>query len=189
MMKNKISFVGLAAGISSLILVGISLFIPWWQLTGGDPANFQVNFSPVNFSLSHSGVVVAIPLILALNIACLLTLLASGIVLTIYAVKPCESYSKQLLGFGYRKPLYIVVAFIAVLIALPLIIQSFAGFSLPVNGSATITPSGSDGSANVSAVLEWPFYFSIVVAGLSVAARLVHGKIAKPSPLPTTTAS
>ena len=156
----------------------------WWQLTAGNPANVQVNFSPVNFNLSHSGTGVAIPLILALNIACLLTLLASGIVLTIYAVKPVEPYSKRLLGFGYKKPIYTVVAFTAILIALPLIIHAFAGFALPVYGSATITPHGSNGSAYVSAVLEWPFYFGIVVAGLSIAARLVHGKIVKPTPLP-----
>ncbi len=183
-MQKKINFIALAAGISSLLLIAISMFVPWWQFTAGNPANVQVNFSPVDFNLSHSGAAVAIPLILALNIACLLTLLASAIVMTIYAVQPAKPYSKQLLGFGYRKPLYTVVAFAAILIAIPLIVRAFAGFSLPVNGSATVTPSGSNGSAYVSAVLGWPFYFGIVVAGLCIASRLVHGKIIKPTPLP-----
>lgn len=183
-MQIKINFIALAAGISSLVLIAISMFVPWWQFTAGNPANVQVNFSPVNFSLSHSGVGVAIPLILALNIACLLTLLASGIVLTIYAVQPTKPFSKQLLGFGYKKPLYTVVAFAAILIVIPLIVHAFAGISLPINGSATVAPPGSNGSAYVTSALQWPFYFSIVVAGLSVAAKLVHGKVVKPTPLP-----
>ncbi len=178
-MQTKINFIALAAGVSSLLLIAISMFVPWWRFTIGNPANVQVSFSPVNFDMSHSGTSIAMPLVFALNIACLLTMVASGIILTIYALKPAESYSKQLLGFGYKKPLYTVVAFVAILIAIPLITQSFAGFTLPINGSATLSPPGSNGSANVSAALEWPFYFAIVVAGLCVVARVFHGKVAK----------
>lgn len=184
MMENKINFVALAAGISSLVLIAISMFVPWWQFTIGSPANVQVNFSPVNFNFSHSGTSISIPLIWALNIACLLTLLAGALILTIYAVKPTKSYSKQLLGFGYKKPLYTVVAFVAILAALTLVLQFAAGINFPINGSAIISPKGSSQSASASAVLEWPFYFAVVVAGLSVAARLVHGKVTKPAVLP-----
>lgn len=184
MMQNKINFIALAAGIASLLLIVVSLFVPWWQLTLSSPANVQVDFSPVNFSVSHSGTLLAIPLVFALNIACLLTLLAGAIILTIYAVKPTKSYSKQLLGFGYKKPLYTVAAFVAVLIAVPLVLQVVAGINLPVNGSAIVSAKGANQSASGSAILEWPFYFAIVVAGLSVAARIVHGRVTKPSVLP-----
>jgi len=184
MMENKINFIALAAGISSLILVAISFFVPWWKITFGSPANVLVNFSPVNVNFSHSGVAVNIPLIWALNVACLLTLLAGGIILSIYAVKPTKPYSKNLLGFGYNKPLFTLVAFIAILIAVPIVLQAFAGFSLPINGVATISPKGANGSAIVTTALEWPFYFAIVVTGLCVAARVVHGKIFKQPPLP-----
>ena len=119
-MGNKINFIALAAGISSLILVAISFFVPWWKFTFGSPANVQVNFSPVNVNFAHSGAAVNIPLIWALNVACLLTLLAGGIILTIYAVKPTKPYSKNLLGFGYKKPLFTLVAFIVILIAVPI---------------------------------------------------------------------
>lgn len=136
-MMEKINFIALAAGISSLLLIAISYFVPWWQFKAGSPANFQLNFSPVNFSISHSGGSIVVPLVLALNIACLLTLLAGGITLTIYALKPTQSYSKQLLGFGYKKPIYTLVTFIAILIAVPILIQFVTGVSVPL----TVQPS------------------------------------------------
>ena len=187
-MMQKINFIALAAGISSLLLIAISYFVPWWQFSAGSPANFQINFSPVNVNFTHSGASIAIPLVLALNIACLLTLLAGGITLTIYALKPTKSYSKQLLGFGYTKPIFTLVAFIAILIAAPIIIQAFTGVSVPINGSAIISPKGSSQSASASAVLNWPFYFAIVVTGLSIAGRFYHRRINKPTlvtPTPT----
>jgi hypothetical protein len=179
MMRNKINFIALAAGISSLILIVTSFFVPWWQFSAGSPASVQVNFSPVNFNVSHSGSSVAIPLILALNIACLLTLLAGAITLTIYSLKPTQPYSKQLLGFGYKKPIYTLAAFIAILIAVPILMQVLIGISIPINGSAVISPNGSNQSASVSAVLNWPFYFAFVVTGLSIAARFYHRSLSK----------
>jgi hypothetical protein len=179
-MMQKINFIGLAAGISSLLLVVISFIVPWWQFSAGSPANVQVNFSPVNFNVSHAGTSLAIPLVLALNVACLLTLLAGGIILTIYALKPTEPYSKQLLGFGYKKPLYTLVAFIAILIAVPILMQVLIGISVPINGSAIISPNGSNQSANVSTVINWPFYFAIVVTGLCIATRFYHRNLNKP---------
>ena len=178
-MMEKINFIALAAGISSLLLIAISYFVPWWQFKAGSPANFQLNFSPVNFSISHSGGSIVVPLVLALNIACLLTLLAGGITLTIYALKPTQSYSKQLLGFGYKKPIYTLVTFIAILIAVPILIQFVTGVSVPVNGPAIISPNGSNQSASASAVINWPFYFAIAVTGLSIAARFYHRSLIK----------
>jgi len=179
-METKINFVALAAGISSLLLIAISLFVPWWQFSVGSPANVQINFSPVNFNFSHASTSIAIPLVSAVNIACLLTLLAGGIILTIYALKPTEPYSKQLLGFGFKKPIYTLVAFTAILIAVPIIMQVLVGISVPINGSAIISPNGSNQSASVSTLINWPFYFAIVVAGLCVGARLYHRNITKP---------
>jgi len=179
-MQNKINFIALAAGISSLALIAVSMFVPWWQFTVSSPANVQINFSPVNFNISHASTAIVIPLILALNVACLLTLLAGAIILTIYAVKPTEPYSKQLLGFGYKKPLYTLVAFIALLIAVPIILQALVGISIPINGSAIISPNGSSQSASATTLLNWPFYFAIVVTGLCVAARLYHRNLNKP---------
>ena len=196
MQLNKINFIALAAGISTLILVAVSIFFPWWTFTagtGGNPADVKVNFSPVNFNLVVNGASVAIPLVLALNIACLLTLLAGGIVLTIYSVKPVQPYSKQLLGFGYKKPLYILVIFIAELIAIPLAIKAFGGLSFPLGGAATLqlpqnwSSSGSSQIISVSTALGWPFYFAILATALSIAARFYHRKITVPEAVPPAT--
>jgi hypothetical protein len=196
-MMQKINFVAMAAGISTLLLIVLSLFVPWWQFTAINPANVQVNFSPVNLNLIVSGSTVAIPLVLALNIACLLTLLASGLILLIYSVKPTQPYSKRLLGFGYKQPLIILVFFIIEITTIPLLMQAIGGFNLPINGAATImipqkfTSNSSNTSLNVSAVFGWTFYFAIVVSGLNIAARIYHRKIASspilsPSPASTT---
>jgi len=109
-------------------------------------------------------------------------LLAGGITLLIYSVKPAQPYSKRLLGFGYKKPLYVLVAFIVALIAVPIALQAIVGLALPLMGSASITlpqtmSNGSNTSINVSAIFEWPFYFAIIATALSIAAKLYHRKI------------
>ncbi len=190
---QKINFIALAAGISTLLLIAISELVPWWQFTALNLANVQVNFSPVNFNLVVSGSAIAIPLVSAVNIACLLLLLAGGLTLTIYAVKPTEPYSKRLLNYGYKIPLMVLVSFIAEVVSVPLIMQSVVGINLPLNGAATIslpqqfTSSSSPVSLNVSAAFNWPFYFAIIVAVLSVIAKIYHRKIgskSNTSPLP-----
>ena len=183
-MQNKINIVALIAGISSLLLIAISLFVPWWRFTVGSPAIANANFSPVNFNLALFGSPVTIPLIFAMNLACILTLASGGIILLIYSVKPDKSYSKRLLGFGYKKPLYAVIIFVIELISLTVVAKAFSGFSVPLIGSgvlqipSTMIPgNGVSVSVNVLAAFEWPFYFAIAVAGLCVAARLYHRKI------------
>lgn len=190
-MMQKINIIALAAALSTLVLIAISLFVPWWQFTALNPANIQVNFSPVNLNLIASGSAVSIPLVLALNISCLLTLLAGSLTLLIYSLKPDQSYSKRLLGFGYKQLLIVLVLFIVELITIPLIVQVVAGFSLPINGAATVivpqkfASNGSSTSFGASAVFEWPFYFAIAVGALSIAARVYHRKIAvNPVPPP-----
>ena len=101
----------------------------------------------------------------------------------IYSVKPNKSYSKKLLGFGYKKPLYAVILFVAAIISMSFIVPEFSGFSFPLAGSAaislpqTMTPDGANISVNVSAAFVWPFYFAIVVAGLCITARIYHRKV------------
>ncbi len=183
-MQNKINLIALIAGISSLLLIAISVFVPWWRVTVGNPAIASVNFSPVYFNLALFGTPITIPLILAMNIACILTLAAGGTIMLIYSIKPDKSYSKRLLGFGYKKPLYAVILFVIELIGLTVLAKAFSGFSVPLIGagvlnipSTMIPGSGVNVSVNVLAAFEWPFYFAIVVAGLCIATKFYHRKI------------
>ena len=186
-MNGKINWVGVAGGIATLLLIVVSLFVPWWRFTVGkatvgNPAFAEANFSPVNLNFSILGNSLSIPLIWALNMAALLSLASGGIIMLIYSVKPDKPYSKKLLGFSYNKPLFAVVLFVVELVALALLAKSLAGFNVPLMGSGNIQlPQMAQGvsiSVSVLAAFEWPFYFAIVVAGLCVAARLYHRKIA-----------
>jgi hypothetical protein len=180
----KINIIALIAGIASLVLIAVSVFVPWWQFTVGNPTPLaQVNFSPLNFNMDLLGTSITTPLIFALNIACFLTLLSGSIVMIIYSVKPHKSYSKKLLGFGWTKPLYAVILFVLEIVVLVVIANMFVGFKLPINGSATVQPPSGmlpgdmSLAVNVFAYFQWPFYLSIAVAALSVAARIYHRKI------------
>ncbi len=189
-MHNKINILALIAGISTLVLIVVSIFVPWWQLAIGSPAIASVGVSPVNLNLDLLGNVFTIPIIYALNIASALTLASGGIVMLIYSVKPNQPYSNKLLGFGYKKPLYAVILFIISMFALSYLVQRFSGFAFPLLGSSSLSlpqgmaPDGVNISVAVSAGFGWPFYFAIVVAGLCVAARLYHPKVKVDTALP-----
>ena len=180
---QKINVIALVAGISTLLLIAISIFVPWWQFTVGNPAIASVNVSPVNWNLALLGNSITVPLIFALNLASALTLAAGGIIMLIYSVRPNKSYSKKLLGFGYKKPLYAVIMFVIALVSMSFVVQNFSGFAVPLTGSSAVSlpqsmvPDGTSISVNVSAAFVWPFYFAIVVAGLCVAARVYHRKV------------
>jgi uncharacterized membrane protein len=108
----------------------------------------------------------------------------------IYSVRPDRSYSKKLLGFGYKKPLYAVIFFVIGLFAMGYLAQKFSGFAFPLIGAGTLSlpgsmaPDGTTISVAVSAGFVWPFYFAVVVAGLCLAARLYHRKIGVDTALP-----
>ena len=181
-MASRINWVGIAAGTASLLLILISFFVPWWRFNVGNPSLAEANFSPVNLNFSLFGDPITIPIIWALNLSSLLSLLAGGIIMLIYSVKPHKSYSSKLLGFGWNKPVFAVILFVVELIALVVLVKNIAGFDFPLYGSANIQLpqsmlEGASGSVGVNAAFEWPFYFAIAVAGLSVAARLYHRKI------------
>lgn len=189
-MQNKINIIALVAGISTLLLIAISIFVPWWQFTMGSPAIASVNVSPVNLNLALLGNSITIPLIYALNIASALSLASGGVIMLIYSLRPDKSYSKKLLGFGYKKPLYAVILFVVAMFAVNFLVQRFSGFAFPLTGSGIMVlphgmaPDGTNISVAFSAGFVWPFYFAIVVAGLCVAARFYHQKIVVDTALP-----
>lgn len=192
MQLNKINWFGLAGGILTLAVLIVSLFSPWWQLTVGDNM-MKVNASPVNTNFGLFGTNFTVPLIWALNIVSILTFTVSGIIMLIYSLIPLKSYSKQLLSFAYRKPLYAVLSAVIGLVIIIFIVQAVAGINVPLMGQSTINlPSnmaeGINISVAVSGAFQWPFYLAIVAAALCITARFYHPIISKtpkaePSPI------
>jgi hypothetical protein len=185
---RKINALALIAGITTLVLIAASYFIPWWQLTVGNPALATVNFSPLNLNFELFNNLLTIPLILALNISCLLALLAGGLILIIYSVVPTKPYASKLIGYAYKPPLLAVVLFVIEVVGLTLSVKAFTGFNFPLIGAGTVglpaglAPGGISVSVNVSAAFLWPFYLAIAVTVLCVAARIYHRKITKVAP-------
>ena len=184
-MLKQINWFALVGGILILLLLFVSFYFPWWQLVIGDNL-FKVNVSPVNINVSFFGTQFSMPLIWAMNFASALTFLASGIIMLIYAVKPTKSYSKDLLGFGYRKPLYAVIACAAGLLIVTYAVKAAFGMSIPLTGTGTmvlpssLTPMGISVSVIGLAGFQWPFWLAIVAAGLCIAARVYHIKLSSP---------
>jgi hypothetical protein len=176
-MDRSINWFALGAGILTLILLIVSLYLPWWQLTVGESL-IKVNASPLNTNFSLFGTLFTVPLIWALNLVSILTFTACGLIMLIYSLIPTKSYANHLLGFAYRKPLYIIVGFLAGLIAI-IIGAGYFGLSLPLMGSATVTlptswTMGATVSALISASFQLPFWLAITSAVLCILARMFH---------------
>jgi hypothetical protein len=180
-MPLRINWVGLAGGVATMMLVAVSLFYPWWQLRVGDGL-VMANVSPLNTSFRVLGTSFTMPLVWAMNIASMLTFLVSGITMIIYSLLPAKSYSKTLLGFAYKKPLYTLLTFVIFLFASTLAVQMLLHFSVPLVGStnnAFPIPliKGTTISVFISAEFQWPFWLAIVAAGLCIAARFYHKRV------------
>jgi hypothetical protein len=179
---TKFNWFALAGGVTTILLIAVSIFTPWWQLNVGDDL-MTVNASPVNMNMGFLDASFNIPFILALNIVSILGLLASAIAMMIYAIIPRKSFSMHLLGFGYKKPLYTVLFFIIGLVATTMICRAVLNLNIPLMGSATSTlpiplASGITLTVLLAAGFQWSFWLAIVAATLCIAARIYHGKVA-----------
>ena len=183
-MKTKqINWFALICGILILVLLPISIYFSWWQLIIGKNL-LAINVSPVNTNITLYGTQFSAPLIWAMNLTGSLTFLASGIIMLIYALVPAKPYSKDLLNFAYRKPLYIVILYLAGLLVMTFAAQAFLGQGIPITGSANLTlPTSMTMGANISILVtsafQWPFYLAIIAAGLAITARVYHTKLTK----------
>jgi hypothetical protein len=185
----KINWFGFAGGALTILVIVVSLFYPWWQLTVGDDL-IKINASPVNTNFGFLDTSFTIPFIWALNVIGLLTLLLSGVAMIIYSVMPTKSFAKPLLDFGYKKPLFTFLFFIIGLVVVTVILQAVLNFNLPLMGSTTNTlpipfASGVTLTVLLSAGFQWSFWLAVVAAALCIAARLYHKKVA-PAPSATT---
>jgi hypothetical protein len=181
-MRLIINWLGLAGAVTTIVLIVVSLFYPWWQFRVGEDL-IAANISPLNMNFSVLGSTFTMPLLWALNLASILTLLVSSITMIIYSVFPAKSYSKQLLDFSYKKPIYMLLIFVICLLAAVVLAQVLLHFNVPVVGTVNSTlplPLGQGTSISVliSAEFQWPFVLAIVSAVLCIAARVYHRRIA-----------
>ena len=194
MQFKQINWFALVGGILILVLFSVSFYFPWWQLIIGDNL-LKVNVSPVNTNFGLLGTQFSMPLIWALNFVSILTFLTSGIIMLIYAVIPTRSYSKDLLSFAYRKPLYAVILIVAGLLVITFALRAAFGISVPLTGTGSVVlPSSLTMGINVGmvtlAAFQWPFWLAIVAAGLCIAARIYHTKLSPtPKQIAQTTAN
>ncbi|MGF3522746.1 MAG: hypothetical protein ACQXXJ_06585, partial [Candidatus Bathyarchaeia archaeon] len=163
-----------------------------WQVIVGSPnkpfATFEV--SPLNVNVSFLGQAFTVPLMVAINIAVSLSLLAGGIIMLIYSINPTKPYAKKLLGFAYRKPLYALLIFVIGLISTLLLTKVVTGLDVPLVGSANAKANdsmiqsllGGVSITNVlfTATLQWPFYLAILSAALCITARIYDKKLRPP---------
>ena len=178
---TKINWFALIGGSLLLLLLPLSFYFPWWQLTIGESL-LEANVSPINTNFGFLTTHFTIPVIWALNITSILIFIASGIVMLIYSIRPTKSYSKDLLSFAYRKPLYAVVLCIVGLLITIFTIQAILDINIPLIGTGTLdVPSGFTRGINISIIMssgfQWPFWLAIVAAVLCIVARIYHIRI------------
>jgi len=185
-LRRDVNWFGLAGGAAIICLIFISFFVPWWKLVVGDGL-VTANVSPLYTAFDFVGYWFTIPLLWALNFGSVLSMAAGGVAMLIYSIYPEKSYSKNLLGFGYKKPLISVLLFVVILVVLTQTVQVLLGLSVPLVGSATSTLPQSMTYGTVVRVLitanfQWPFYLATVAAALCIAGNFYHKKITLVSP-------
>jgi hypothetical protein len=185
-LRRDVNWFGLAGGAAIICLIFVSFFVPWWQLVVGDGL-VTANVSPLYTDFNFVGYWFTIPLLWALNLGSVLSMAAGGVAMLIYSIYPGKSYSKNLLGFGYKKPLISVLLFVIILIVLTQTIQALFSLAVPLVGSATsVLPQsmtyGTIVTVLISANFQWPFYLAATAAGLCIAGKFYHKKIPNLSP-------
>ena len=186
MVQSKVNWFGVAGGVSVFCLIVVSFFVPWWQLVVGDNL-MTTSVSPLNTNFNLFGNAVSVPLVVALNIAGLISLSAGGILMLVYSVRPLGVHSSRLLGFSYKKPLYSVVFFLAGLIVTVAVVGSLFSISVPLFGSqiSTLPAEYTEGVTLrilMNAGFQWPFLLAITAAGLCIGAKVYHQKVIEPKP-------
>ena len=178
---QNINWLALVAGILVLALIPLSFISPWWQIVIGENL-LAVKASPVNSNFGFMETNFTAPLLWALNLTVVLVLLAAAVAMIIYAFVAAKPYSKDLLDFAYRKPLYMVIFFIAGLMGTVLVLQAAIQLDIPIMGTSNITlPSsltnGADVSVGAVAGFGWAFWLAVAAAAMCIAARIYHRRL------------
>lgn len=182
---RAVNWFGLAGGAATLLLAAASLQSPWWILTVGEGL-FVIQASPLNVRFYLLGNSFTLPVLQAFTLIFTLALLAGGAALLVYSIHPRKPYSDKLLGFGYKKPIYVLALFLAGIVLLTTAPKVLLGVSLPLHGTASVNlPQGLVAGARVkvivSASFQQIFWLAVTTVALCIAARIYHRKLLKVS--------
>ena len=182
----------LIASIFMFATVASSLSSPWWRMQIGSDL-VTINADPFFTSFNVLGVSHTIQIIFALNIGTIALFIAGGIALIVYTAKPTESYSEQLLSFGWKRSLHVTIGFIGILAlslyAMPIAINAIAPDIIaptpiaPLIGSSTIRLSSSilnihaEVAIITTTTFTHSFFLGVAAAALSIAARMYHHRM------------
>jgi len=188
----KRNWFALATGALMLVTVASSLHSPWWRAEIGSGL-ITVNADPFYTSFKVFGVSYVIPIIFVLNVGLTALFVASGIALVVYTIEQEKGYSKHLLSFGWRRPLYVVVGFVAVLVlslhVIPLVVNTIARAvevstpMVPLMGSSIIRlPSNvlnipAQVSITVTTTFTHSFFLGVATVALAITTRACHRRM------------
>jgi hypothetical protein len=195
--KENTNWFGLVCGIAMLLDVCLSTFTPWWQLQiGKNPVLITINANPFNTNFGVLSANFIIPILFAINIGITVLFAISGVLLIVYSLNPKISYAKELLCYGYKRPIYTVVGFVVSLLLFAYVIPSIvnsagANVSAPlfqlIGTSIIQLPTSMFGvsmriGVTVSAAFQYTFYLAVAATALAIVARLYHRKLSKVAP-------
>ena len=197
LVKSSINWFALVSGVLMIVVVGLSFFTPWWQLKIGSNL-VTINADPFYTNFGALGLNFVIPILFAINIGATALFVISGALLILYSVQPLKSYGKELLCYGYKRPIYTLISFVVFLTltvyAVPAVINTVSGGQVdlaspifPLIGTSTVQlPTGmfsgsSAAQVGVSVVtaFQYTFYLAVVATALAIVARLYHKRIVK----------
>jgi len=177
---REVNWPGLACSISAATIVLLSVLYeaPWWRVAIGDGVG-EAEISPLNYKANLAGASIEVPIIWFLNIGSKLTMTSCAVVMFLYSVTTQKSFSRQLLGFAYKKPLLLLGLFAVMLVVSTMYVETFFGVYVPLMGTSTVLFSDGGATVNVpvSTSFTWVFWLAVVTAVLAIGAKIYDWKV------------
>ena len=187
MQLQKINWpgIGCVATVVVVIVASVVYSTPWWQLSIAEGLG-HVDISPLSFNAQLLGAPINIPIIWFLTLSFTLVLISAVFALSISSVFPNAKYSKDLLGFAYKKPATMLAGLVILLFASTWVIKSFLSYDVPFVGTTTVTIAvrGVTLSVPFSAGFTWAFWLALLAATLAIGARFYQKRIVTPDIAP-----
>lgn len=172
---REVNWPGLACSISAatIFLLSVLYAAPWWRVTIGDGMG-QAEISPLDYKANLAGASIEVPIIWFLNIGSKLTMVSCAVAMFLYSVTTRKSFSRQLLGFAYKKPLLLLGLFAVTLVVSTMYVETFLGVYVPLMGTANVlfSAGGVTASVPVSTSFTWVFWLAVATAVLALVAKI-----------------